>query len=224
MEVAMEKTIHEFHMWNSMTRRSGKPSEYLIPKYLNALEDARLRSSNKNGDVPEINSTEIWMKMIEMLGKKEYHYDEPLYGDIKELSEKIAYFFHSALQGIEAMPGALVTLVALNNAGLRQAALADAQCFTLVQLTRALRRHGSVPDLNDILPNSTNTLSYEWGIRKPSISLYAQSIYQLKDSGIEPHQVLHVGTRIHDDLAIAKSCGLRTVLFAGDENQLTSHR
>ena len=50
MEVAIEKTIHEFNMWNSMTRRPGKPADLLLPKYGNILEDARLRSGHNLED------------------------------------------------------------------------------------------------------------------------------------------------------------------------------
>lgn len=219
MEVAIEKTIHEFNMWNSMTRKPGKPSDSLLPKYQNALEDARLRSSNRKGDFPEINSAEIWRRMLGLL-KKDYRYDESLYGDIDSYAQKIAYFFHSSLQGIEAAPSALMTLTALADAGIRQAALADAQCFTLVQLTRTLRDQGTVPSISSLLSDSLNTLSYEQGIRKPSQSLFAQAILRFKEAGIEPNQILHVGTRIQDDLAIAKSCGLRTALYAADKTSL----
>ena len=220
MEVAIEKTIQEFNMWNSMTRRPGKPADLLLPKYVKALEETRLTSSNRKGDVVEIDSARIWRKMIELLDKKDYQYDQSLYGDIDEFSQKVAYFFHSALQGIEAAKGALGTLVAVADSGLRQAALADAQCFTLVQLTRVLRSQGSVPDLGAILPDSLNTLSYEWGMKKPSISLYAKAVLRFKEIGIEPNQILHIGTRIHDDLAVAKSCGFRSVLYAGDITSL----
>jgi len=41
-----------------------------------------------------------------------------------------------------------------------------------------------------------------------------------KEIGIEPNQILHVGTRINDDLAVAKSYGFRTVLYAGDRTSL----
>lgn len=221
MEVAMEKTIHEFNMWNSMTRRMGKPSDSFLPKYLDAIENTQLRSSNKRGDFPEVDAAQIWGQIIELLGKKEYRYDESLYGDETELAQKIAYFFHASLQGTEAAPGASTTLMSIASAGLRQAALADAQCFTLVQLTRALQdQQGNMPRIESILPEFLNVLSYEWGIRKPSVSLYAQSILRFNDVGIEPNQILHVGTRMQDDLAIAKACGLRTVLYAADKTSL----
>jgi FMN phosphatase YigB (HAD superfamily) len=220
MEVAIEKTIQEFNMWNSMTRRPGKPADSLLPKYLNALDEARLTSGNRKGDIPEIDAAHIWRRLLELLNKKEYRYDDSLYGDFDALAEKVAYFFHSSLQGVEAAPGALVTMTAVADAGLRQAALADAQCFTLVQLTRALRDQGTLLHVGSLLPESLNTLSHEWGIRKPSVSLFAQTMLRFKDVGIEPSQILHVGTRMRDDLAVAKSCGLKTVLYAADKTSL----
>ena len=220
MDVAIEKTIHEFNMWNSMTRRPGKPSDSLLPKYLNALEDARLRSNSPKGEVLEVDATHVWRKLIGLLNKKEYRYDESIFGDLDELAVKVAYFFQRSLQGTEAAPEALATLMALQEGGIRQAALADAQSFTLVQLTQALRSQGAIRSVQEFLPESLNTLSYEWGLRKPSVSLYAQAILRFQELGIEPFQILHVGTRIQDDLAVAKSCGLRTVLYAGDKTSL----
>lgn len=220
MDVAMEKTIQEFNMWNSMVRRHGKPSEQLLPKYLNAIADAQLRSGTQKGDIPEVNSAQIWSTIVQLLEKKEYHYDHGIYGDHDQLCEKIAYFFHSALQGTEAAPNALFTLTSIAEAGLRQSLLANAQSFSLVQLTRALRTQGAIQHVSSLLTESLNVLSYEWGIRKPSVSLFAQSILRHKAMGIEPGQILHVGTRMKEDLAVAKSCGFRTVLYAADRTSL----
>lgn len=142
MEVALDKTIHEFNMWNSMTRKPGKPWEYMQQKYLQALDELRLASSGRKGDPVEVNSAKLWLKLLGMLDKKDYQYDTSLYGDIDELAEKVAYFFHSSLQGVEAAPNALTTLMTLSSNGLRQALLADAQPFTVVQLIRALREQG----------------------------------------------------------------------------------
>ena len=214
MEVAIEKTIQEFNMC------PGKPADLMLPKYLNLLEEARLTSTSRKGDYPEIDAAQIWRKLLELLDKKEYRYDESVYGDWNELSQKVAYFFQTALQGTEGAQGGLATLHAISTGGLRQAALADAQSFTLVLLTRALRSQGNVQQLDSILPDSLNILSYASGIRKPSKSLYAEALLGFQKIGIEPHQILHISSRIHDDLAIAKSCGMRTVLFAGDKTSL----
>src|SRR6476646_9717031 len=45
MEVALEKTVQEFKMWGSMTRKPGQPSDYMGQLYSKALEDLRLQPS-----------------------------------------------------------------------------------------------------------------------------------------------------------------------------------
>jgi hypothetical protein len=186
MEIALDKTIQEFNMWNSMTRKPGKPWEYMQQKYLNALDEQRLASSGHKGDAPEVNSTLIWRKLLGMLDKKEYEYDKALYGTMDELAEKVAYFFHSSLQGVDAAEGALVTLSAISSAGYRQALLADAQPFTMVQLVRALFEQGAMAQ--PPFTSSLNTFSYVEGLRKPARTLYLRAVDRFVKIGIEPEE------------------------------------
>jgi FMN phosphatase YigB (HAD superfamily) len=214
MEIALDKTIQEFNMWHSMTRKPGKPSEYLQLKYLHALEEQKMASSGRKGDVTEVNSAHIWRKLLGMLDKKDYEYDASFYGNLDELAEKVAYFFHSSLQGVEASAGALGALLGIQAGGLRQGLLADAQPFTLVQLFRELEQQGTIPDA--IFSPSLNTLSYVEGVRKPSKTLFLRAVDRFVKTGIEPEQILHVSSRVRDDLALAKSLGMRTALYAAE--------
>ena len=220
MEVALDKTIHEFNMWNSMTRKPGKPWEYMQQKYLHALEEQQLASSGRKGDLVEVNSSKLWLKLLGMLDKKDYQYDAALYGDMDELSEKVAYFFHSSLQGVEAAPNALATLLALSSNGFRQALFADAQPFTVVQLIEALRAQGAVPSPDSLFNSSLHTLSYIEGVRKPARTMFLRAMDRFNKLGLEPAQVLYVSTRVRDDLAIAKSLGMRTALYAAEKLSL----
>lgn len=216
MEIALDKTIQEFNMWNSMTRKPGKPWEYLLLKYQHALDELKMASSGRKGDVTEVNSAHIWRKLLGMLDKKEYTYDKSFYGDLDDLSEKVAYFFHSSLQGIEAAPDALQGLLVLQSGGIQQALLADAQPFTVVQLLRSLAEQGALPHQN-LFTSSLNTFSCAEGVRKPSKTLYLRAVDRLVKSGIEPEQILHVSSKVHDDLAVAKSLGMRTALYAAEK-------
>ncbi|MEI8380137.1 MAG: HAD family hydrolase [Planctomycetota bacterium] len=217
MEIALDKTIQEFNMWNSMTRKPGKPWEYMQQKYLKVLEDLKMASSGRKGDVTEVNSAEVWKKLLSMLDKKDYEYDTSLYGDIDEFSEKVAYFFHSSLQGVEASEGALDALLSLQSGGLRQAVVTDGQPFTLAQLHRALLAQGRLPSPDAIFSPSLNTFSYIEGVRKPSKTLFLRAVDRFVKLGIEPEQVLHVSSRVKDDLAVAKSLGMRTALYAAEK-------
>lgn len=220
MQVALERTIEEFNMWYSMTRKPGAPWEYMLQKYDRFADELRMISSGRKGDVTEVNSTQIWRRVIGMLAEKEYAYDEKFYGDLDDLSEKVAFFFHSCLQGVAAMPNAAETVSAIADAGIMQGLLSDAQPFTLMQMLRALDPEGKLRQLGSLLLPGCNVLSFEERVRQPSFSLYEKSLRRFQDLGVESRQILHVGSRIRDDLAVARQFGFRTALYVGDKCSL----
>lgn len=220
MQVAMEKTIHEFNMWASMTRRPGQPWEYFLPKYDSAVEEAKLAGGCKKGDFPEVNSALVWRKLLDMLSQKEYSYDESRYGDWDELAEKVAFFFQLCLQGIQAAPSALRVLTDVAQAGLKQGLLAESQPYTLAQLLQGLEEQGRLPPLADVFAPGGLILTHELGVRKPSVSLFQRCREQFAELNVEPEEVLYVSSRLADDLAVAKQQGFRTALFAGDKLSL----
>jgi len=63
-------------------------------------------------------------------------------------------------------------------------------------------------------------LSYEVRARKPSERLFRQGLAALEAHGIVPAEVLHVGSRVQQDLVPARRLGMRTALFAGDRSSL----
>ncbi len=220
MQVALEKTIKEFNMWHSMSRKPGAPWEYLYRQYMTLIDDAELEGTERKGDKPHVSSVAIWKKLIGRLQKNKYEYDEDFYGDADELSEKVAYFFHINLQGVDAMPNALRALISVAKAGLTQGLLADAQSFTLVQLLRVLKGQGKLPPLGQLFRADCLTLSFQVGTRKPSKTLYETCVDNLRQSSISPPETLYIASRVSDDLAIAKQVGMRTALYAGEKASL----
>jgi FMN phosphatase YigB (HAD superfamily) len=224
MQVALEKTVEEFKMWGSMYRTPEPPWEYMFRQYQKELERRKLAGTGRVGDVPEVNSAELWRKLLGQLEQKEYQYDASFYGDMDELAERVAYFFHASLQGVEAAPNALAALSAVAASGRMQTLLADAQPFTLVQMLRALRAQGTLPPAGDLLAVDCAALSFREGVRTPSRSLFKACLERLGRHGIEPGEVLHVGCRLRDDLAIARQLAMRTALYAGDSLSLRATR
>jgi FMN phosphatase YigB (HAD superfamily) len=224
MEIALEKTIKEFGMWNSMTRQPGAPWKGMMVRYDRALDEQRLATTPSLGDIPEVDAVLLWMKMIRLLQQKEYTYDEAEFGTLEQFSEKVAFFFHSSLQGLEAEEGSLQALRSLFQAGIRVGLVADAQRFTPVQMLRAFRQHGTLRSLDELFDPALATLSYREGIRKPSRSLYQHALERFRRMGIAASQILMVGSRIADDLAIAKEVGMRTALLAADRTSLAATR
>lgn len=217
MEVAIEKTIKEFKMWNSMTRKPGAPWKYMLSQFEEMLDEARHARVKHTGETPAVNLGKVWEKLVRRLELKDYEYDHEFYGNEAEFGQKVAFFYHKCLQSVGAMNHAVDVLERISHAGMDQALLADAQPFTLDQMMRAFDSGNSLSPLGELFTLSCCTLSFQEGICKPSKSLYVSCVERFEKRGVEPEEILHVGSRMKDDLAIAKQTGMRTALFAGDK-------
>ncbi|MCA9072493.1 MAG: HAD hydrolase-like protein, partial [Planctomycetaceae bacterium] len=67
-------------------------------------------------------------------------------------------------------------------------------------------------------------LSYQQGVRKPSKSLYKTFLQSCRENGVSPNEVLYIGSRLKTDVAVAKSLGMQTALYAGDKLSLQATR
>jgi hypothetical protein len=217
MNVALDKTVQEFKMWASMSRKPGQPADYMKVIYEQVLDEQLIAAPGEK--YPEIAADRLWESIIKKLFQKDYKFDAGFYGSLNEYSRKVAYFFHASLQGTGCYPGAAMALRHVAGAGLAQGLLADGQCFTTVQLQRGLKAQEPI-DLDEAIPLELRALSYELRGRKPSERLFRHSLQQLAKRGITPDQVLHVGSRITQDVVPAKRLGMKTALFAGDRASL----
>jgi FMN phosphatase YigB (HAD superfamily) len=215
MDVALEKTVQEFKMWGSMTRKAGQPSEYMAKLYAQELAYTKLAPS-PGEKFPEIAAEKIWERLLKKLLQKEYKWDEGFFGSQSDYSRKIAYFFHTSLQGTDCYPDGMGVLEHIRGCGVRQGLIADGQCFTMTQLRRGLAQQGGSTTVDEFFPGSLRSLSFDVRGRKPSERLFRPVLEQLAKQGITPEQVLHVGSRIVQDIVPAKKLGMRTALFAGD--------
>ncbi len=218
MSNALDKTVQEFKMWASMSRKPGQPSDYLGQIYSQILTEQRVAPPGERH--PEAAAERVWEAILKRLLQKDYKFDAGFFGALNEYSRKVAYFFHASLQGTACHPGAAEALRHVAGAGLTQGLLADGQCFTTVQLQRGLAAQDLELKLDDVLDADLRVLSFEVRGRKPSERLFRQALTALGEKGIDPPQVLHVGSRIAQDLAPARRLGMRTALFAGDRASL----
>jgi len=221
MDLALDKTVQEFKMWGSMSRKPGQPSDYMGQLYGKALTELRMVPSPGEKH-PEIRAERVWENILKKLLQKDYKFDAGFYGSLNEYSRKVAFYFHASLQGTACYGGAAQTLQQVQEAGIQQGVIADAQCFTLAQLQRGLTAQDAKVRVDDVIAAEARALSFEQGARKPSERLYRHLLTALESKGIEPRQVLHVGSRIAHDVVPAKKLGMRTALFAGDKGSLAA--
>lgn len=219
METALEKTVQEFKMWASMSRKPGQPSEYMGQIYDKVLTEQKMAPS-PGEKFPEIQAEKIWEAILKKLLQKEYKFDAGFFGSLNEYSRKIAYFFHTSIQGTRCQEGAARAIEHIHSCGLRQGLIADGQCFSTVQLQRGLRDQGCSQALDDLVPTELRALSHELRGRKPSERLFKHFLAASSLKGTAPGEILHIGSRIDADIVPAKKLGFRTALFAGDKESL----
>ncbi len=217
LQIALDKTIHEFNMWKHMYRKPGPPWQSMIGLYRNIVDRLSMVGTQRKGDFTDVNMADVWQAIIERLFEKEYQFDEALYGDLHAFSEKVAYFFHANLQATEARKSAVQAMTDVSAAGILQGLLADGQSFTLVQLLRALAQQATLPPLYELFRPETLVLSSQLGIRKPSRTLYEHAVLQARSLGIPASGILHVSCRLKTDLVPAKAAGMKTALLVAEK-------
>ena len=215
--LALEKTIQEFRMWGSMSRKPGQPSDSLLPIYRNLIFDLKAGSGLPGEKFPELASERVWEAVIQKLQKKDYVIDHGKYGSTIEFARKIAFFFHTALQGANVYPGSVATISDLASRGILQGLLGNGQCFTTAQLKWGLKNQ-QLCDPEVWFCKDLCVLSGTVGARKPSNTLFQAAANAAKNRGLLPEQVLHIGSKLREDLIGAKKVGFKTALFLGDKS------
>jgi FMN phosphatase YigB (HAD superfamily) len=219
MDVALDKTIHEFKMWKAMTRKPGEPAAYMRLMYKNVLDELNFLPSSGERN-PEIPVEKIWECIVKKLQQNEYTFDASFFGPLDEYCKKIAYFFHRGLQGTACYPGACEALTHVHKLMGRQGLLANGQCFTEIELARGLRAQGATESLDVLIPANRRVLSHEVRARKPSERLYRTLLERFREQGVAASEVLHVGSSIAGDVVPARRLGMKVALFAGDKASL----
>ena len=220
-EAALDKTIKEFKMWQSMSRKPGAPAEYMKEMFNKALTVLKLAGSGGE-KFPEVQTERVWEDIVKKLQQKEYTFDATTYGALADFVKKIAYFYHASIQGTGPYPGAADALKLLADRGVAQGLLADGQCFTAGQLQRCLKQQDADFDLNAVVAPAMRLISAEKKARKPSDTLFKAAVAAAAAKGATPSEVLHVGSSLSRDIGPAKKHGFRTALFAGDKNSLSA--
>ncbi|HVJ80040.1 MAG TPA: hypothetical protein VNC50_03125 [Planctomycetia bacterium] len=213
-KIALEKTIREFRMWASMTRKPGDPADVMATTIEQV--STRMTAERITGGRTELRFDKIWLGVLNRLCQKDYVYDAGLLGDMPQLAEKVTFFYLRAAYGVSAFGGALKTLKAIRDAGLTQGIHANGQINSPVQLAIELRNQGSLTGLGDVFDPSLCLWSFETGVRKESERGMALLEQALAAKGIKPAETLIVGSDAARDVAPARKRGFQTALLLAD--------
>jgi FMN phosphatase YigB (HAD superfamily) len=220
-DIALRKTLDEFKMWQSMSRKPGQPEEYLRELFNSAYTRIRMAGSG-NEKFPEVQAERVWDDIVKKLQMKDYKFDPSIYGPMSDYVKKIAYFYHASIQGYGAYPNAAEAVRIVHESGRVNGLLADGQCFTPAQIHKALREQDESFDVNVAFPANLRTISSEVKAKKPSDTLFKVALASLAARKIAPHEALHIGSNLDRDIMPAKRYGMKTALFAGDKASLVA--
>jgi hypothetical protein len=212
-KIALEKTVSEFKMWASMSRKPGEPYEYM-GAMLQTVAD-KLAAANLNNQRTEVRIEQIWRNILERLFQKEYSYDAAFFGSADEYSEKIALYYQRACQGMSAPENALATLKAVAKKGILQGVHANGQQATPILFQRELAAQGKLASLAEVIDPTLCAWSFETGVRK-EIEKGNAIVAALSAKGISAEETLYVGNDVERDIAPAKRRGFRTALLLVD--------
>ncbi|MCS7167859.1 MAG: HAD family hydrolase [Gemmatales bacterium] len=215
-ELAFDKLVREFKLWQAMTRKPGNPAMQLCAIYRQALEELQFQAGGRDR-YPEVRADKVWESVFRKLKPSEFSFDPLFYGDLPEFCLKVAYFYQRSIQATQGMPHAWSAIEQVSEYVDFQGILADGQAFSWLHLKRGLQEQGLSEPLEDFLPTAYQVWSYQVGARKPSERLFRDMAQRLEHAGVEPHEVLYVGCNVEADVAPARRLGWRTALFVGDK-------
>ena len=171
MNMALDKTIQEFKMWASMSRKPGQPSEYMKIIYEQVLDEQQLAPPGEKH--PEVAADRLWEAILKKLLPEGLQVRRRL--SSARSTSTAARSPTSSTPACRAPPAipAPPTPCATSP---RRAADARACWPTASGLPpcscSAAWRPRSRPPLDEVIPGDLRTLSYEVRGRKPSERLF----------------------------------------------------
>lgn len=212
--IALDKTIQEFRMWQSMSRKPGEPAEYMAAMFQQVLDQQVLAAMNQKDFEPRIDR--VWLGIFDRLGKKEYVYDVGQMGPPEEYAKKISYYYLRASQGVSAAASLGAALSGLKSRGVLLGIHAAGQCNTPVQIGRLLAEQSSQSRMGDSFDASLCLWSFEMGVRHGSERSFQLLMKAIQSRKLSPEQVLYVGSSIDAETAPVKRLGFRTAILLAD--------
>lgn len=215
-QLAFDKLVKEFKLWQAMTRKPGNPGDQLRMLFQQALEELQFQAGGRER-YPELRLEKVWEAVFKKLKPNEFSFDPLFYGGFDEFCLKVAYFYNRSIQATQPMPNAWQVLEQARQLVDYQGLLADGQAFSRLHLARGLHQQGMRERFEQVFPETHQVWSYQLGARKPSDRLFREMLARCQRAGLEPHEVLLVGCSIEADIAPARRFGFRTALFCGDK-------
>jgi len=138
--------------------------------------------------------------------------------DGEDLFDTIAIEFEARMNPVWPMPNVTETLHHFKKKGYTQGIISNSQFYTPIVLEALTGQ--SLEELG--FSKELLHWSYEEEMKKPGILFYENYLKKLRrfDENLNPGNILYIGNDMLKDIYPAKTVGMKTALFAGDERSL----
>jgi putative hydrolase of the HAD superfamily len=199
-----EKRNPRYGPLKKLVERYGvkKNPERIFDHLYHEIETRHLEKIEQGIDFPEVNIIDVWMAVTGMTDTA--------------TATKFAAEFEMIVNPVFPMPNLDKTMEACKKKKLAMGIISNAQFYTPYLFQWFL---GGRPENIGFHPDLI-FYSYEYGVAKPSRTLFEKAREKLDEMGIIPDAALYVGNDMRNDILPAHQTGFKTALFAGDARSL----
>lgn len=174
---------------------------------------AHISNAQTNGvDHPEPDVRTVWFEVLQKMQEEQL-----IAGSVTpDLALRFGIEFEFRINDIWPVPNLKKLLNNLLDDGLELGIISNSQFYTPIAFEAFL---GASPAGFGFNPDLL-VWSYQTGVKKPSKQFYRVFDRAADKEGLQPEQILYVGNDIRKDIQPAKSLGMRTALYVGDQRSI----
>lgn len=193
-----------------------KSLQNLLGHFVGIIKHHHQRHINSGRKFPEVDIRLVWEDFVNLAIEKQI-----ITKTEKSDPDRLTFVFELLSNKVYPMPGMKKIVKHFKKAGYPLGIISNAQFYTPIVLNYFL--NGKIDErevIADFDPELT-VFSYHLYKAKPDNSLFDQLLAALKNKhGIQPKEAAFIGNDMYKDIYPAHECGMKTVLFAGDERSL----
>jgi putative hydrolase of the HAD superfamily len=164
----------------------------------------------------EVNIRQIWLEVINMAVRNRL-----IAKTSESKPDNLAIIFDLLSNKIYPMPLMKEVILQLKNSGKHLGIISNAQFYSPIQLNYFLEGKIGATGGVEHFDQDLLVFSYLHQKAKPDFSLFDRLLTSLKNNyEILPNESVYVGNDMFKDIFPARHCGMKTVLFAGDQRSL----
>ena len=190
--------------------------EFMLRLLIENMKRHHFRIRKRGVKFSEINIRQIWPEVINTAIR-----NRKIAKTSESKPDNLAIIFDLLSNKIFPMPGMKALILQLESSGRHLGIVSNAQFYSPIVLNFLLTGKLGEGDQIEHFDPDLLIFSYLFQRAKPDFSLFERLLKSLKTNyGILPNESVYVGNDMFKDIYPARHCGMKTVLFAGDQRSI----